>query len=235
MQALMVSCNIFFYDLGRQLGIDTLTDYARQFGLGEPTGIELPEALGHMASPAYSKSIGEIWNPGDVLQTSIGQGKSLFTPLQLATYTATLANGGIRMKSHLVKSIKSYGLDETVQEIVPEVAVDMGLSETAVKAIRDGMIRASGQNGYNGTSGAYFGDYPISVASKTGTPESLDNLTSTYICYMPAEDPEIAIAVVIEDGGQGYTGAPVARKIADQYFFGGIRTETVTPPGVLLP
>ncbi len=104
MDALRVSCNIFFYDLGRRLGIDTLLDYAKQFGLGEPTGIELPEAIGHMASPAYSESIGEIWNPGDVLQASIGQGKSLFTPLQLAAYTATLANGGVRMKTHLVKS-----------------------------------------------------------------------------------------------------------------------------------
>lgn len=172
MDALRVSCNIFFYDLGRRLGIDTLVDYASQFGLGEPTGIELPEAIGHMSSPEYSESIGEIWNPGDVLQTSIGQSKSLFTPLQLATYTATLANGGVRMKTHLVKSIKSYALDETVEDIEPEVVVDMGLSETAVSAIRDGMIRASGQNGYSGTSGAYFGDYPISVASKTGTPET---------------------------------------------------------------
>lgn len=84
MDALRVSCNIFFYDLGRRLGIDTLVDYASQFGLGEPTGIELPEATGHMSSPTYSESVGEIWNPGDVLQTSIGQSKSLFTPLQLA-------------------------------------------------------------------------------------------------------------------------------------------------------
>lgn len=235
MEALRVSCNIFFYDLGRQLGIDTLTDYARQFGLGEPTGIELPEALGHMASPAYSKSIGEIWNPGDVLQTSIGQGKSLFTPLQLATYTATLANGGIRMKSHLVKSIKSYGLDETVQEIVPEVAVDMGLSETAVKAIRDGMIRASGQNGYNGTSGAYFGDYPISVASKTGTPETTGFPNGTYICYAPADDPQIAVAVVIENGYHGYWGAAVAKSIFDAYFFGKTNDQQPTAADTLLP
>lgn len=235
MEALRVSCNIFFYDLGRQLGIDTLTDYAKQFGLGEPTGIELPEALGHMASPAYSQSIGETWNPGDVLQTSIGQGKSLFTPLQLATYTATLANGGVRMKSHLVKSIKSYGLDETVQEIVPEVAVDMGLSETAVKAIRDGMIRASGQNGYSGTSGAYFGDYPISVASKTGTPETTGFPNGTYICYAPADDPQIAVAVVIENGYHGYWGAAVAKAVFDEYFFGKTNDQQPTAAGTLLP
>ncbi|MCI9405351.1 MAG: penicillin-binding protein [Oscillospiraceae bacterium] len=235
MEALRVSCNIFFYDLGRQLGIDTLTDYAKQFGLGEPTGIELPEALGHMSSPAYSESIGEIWNPGDVLQTSIGQGKSLFTPLQLATYTATLANGGVRMKSHLIKSIKSYGLDETVQEMTPEVMMDMGLSETAVNAIRDGMIRASGQNGYSGTSGAYFGNYPISVASKTGTPETTGFPNGTYICYAPADDPQIAVAVVIENGYHGYWGAAVARAIFDEYFFGKTNDQQPTAADTLLP
>ena len=235
MDALRVSCNIFFYDLGRRLGIDTLVDYASQFGLGEPTGIELPEAIGHMSSPEYSESIGEIWNPGDVLQTSIGQSKSLFTPLQLATYTATLANGGVRMKTHLVKSIKSYALDETVEDIEPEVVVDMGLSETAVSAIRDGMIRASGQNGYSGTSGAYFGDYPISVASKTGTPETTSFPNGTYICYAPAEDPQIAVAVVIENGYHGYWGAAVAKAIFDEYFFGKTNDQLPTAADTLLP
>ena len=235
MDALRVSCNIFFYDLGRRLGIDTLLDYAKQFGLGEPTGIELPEAIGHMASPAYSESIGEIWNPGDVLQASIGQGKSLFTPLQLAAYTATLANGGVRMKPHLVKSIHTYNLDETVEEIEPEVVVDMDLSDTAVSAIRDGMIRASGQNGYSGTSGAYFGNYPISVASKTGTPETTGYPNGTYICYAPADDPQIAVAVVIENGYHGYWGAAVAKAIFDEYFFGKTNDQLPTQTDTLLP
>ena len=235
MDALRVSCNIFFYDLGRRLGIDTLLDYAKQFGLGEPTGIELPEAIGHMASPAYSESIGEIWNPGDVLQASIGQGKSLFTPLQLAAYTATLANGGVRMKTHLVKSIHTYNLDETVEEIEPEVVVDMDLSDTAVSAIRDGMIRASGQNGYSGTSGAYFGNYPISVASKTGTPETTGYPNGTYICYAPADDPQIAVAVVIENGYHGYWGAAVAKAIFDEYFFGKTNDQLPTQTDTLLP
>ena len=170
-----------------------------------------------------------------MLQTSIGQSKSLFTPLQLATYTATLANGGVRMKTHLVKSIKSYALDETVEDIEPEVVVDMGLSETAVSAIRDGMIRASGQNGYSGTSGAYFGDYPISVASKTGTPETTSFPNGTYICYAPAEDPQIAVAVVIENGYHGYWGAAVAKAIFDEYFFGKTNDQLPTAADTLLP
>ncbi|MDD3192856.1 MAG: penicillin-binding transpeptidase domain-containing protein [Oscillospiraceae bacterium] len=235
MDALRVSCNIFFYDLGRRLGIDTLVDYARQFGLGEPTGIELPEALGHMSSPSYSEGIGETWNPGDVLQASIGQGKSLFTPLQLATYVSTLANGGVRMKTHLVKSIKSYNLDQTVEDVEPEVMVDMNLSDTTVSAVRDGMIRASGQNGYSGTSGAYFGNYAISVASKTGTPETTGFPNGTYICYAPADDPEIAVAVVIENGYHGYWGAAVAKAIFDEYFFGKTNDQIPTKTDTLLP
>lgn len=235
MDALRVSCNIFFYDLGRRLGIDTVNEYAQKFALGEPTGIELPESLGHRSNPAYSQSLGVTWNPGDVLQASIGQGNNAFTPLQLATYVATLANGGVRMKSHLVKSVKTYNLDEAVAESEPTVMVDMGLTDTAVSAIRDGMIRASGQNGYAGTSGKYFGNYPIPVASKTGTPETSGFPNGTYICYAPANDPQIAVAVVIEDGYHGYWGAAVAKAIFDQYFFGKTNDQLPTAPDTLLP
>lgn len=139
------------------------------------------------------------------------------------------------MKIHLVKSVKSYSLDETVEDIEPEIVVDMGLSETAVSAIRDGMIRASGQNGYSGTSGAYFGNYPISVASKTGTPETTGFPNGTYICYAPADDPQIAVAVVIENGYHGYWGAAVAKAIFDEYFFGKTNDQLPTAADTLLP
>ena len=164
--------------------------------------------------------------------TICGQLDHGFTPIQLASYTATLASDGQRMQLHLVKSVNGYGSGAVEIKTEPKVVDQVPASPEVFQVVREGMIAAS-QPG--GTSAQSWIDFPMTVASKTGTPESLDNLTSTYICYMPAEDPEIAIAVVIEDGGQGYTGAPVARKIADQYFFGGIRTETVTPPGVLLP
>lgn len=229
--ALQVSCNIFFYETGWRLGIDLQNEYARHFGLGSPTGIEIVEARGQLSSRETREAVGETWNNGDIIQSAIGQLDHGFTPVQLAGYVATLANNGQRMQLHLVKSVCSYNFEEVVEETQPEVIDQVPASEEVFQVVREGMIYAS-QPG--GTSARSWLDFPYTVASKTGTPESLDNLTSTYICYMPAEDPEIAIAVVIEDGGQGYTGAPVARKIADQYFFGGVAGETVSVPGELL-
>lgn len=229
--ALQVSCNIFFYETGWRLGIDLQNEYAAHFGLGSPTGIEIVEARGQLSSRETREAVGETWNNGDIIQSAIGQLDHGFTPVQLAGYTATLANNGKRMQLHLVKGVSSYNFEETVEETQPEVIDQVPASAEVFQVVREGMIAAS-QPG--GTSARSWLDFPYTVASKTGTPESLDNLTSTYICYMPAEDPQIAIAVVIEDGGQGYTGAPVARKIADQYFFGGVENEGVTAPGTLL-
>lgn len=230
--ALRVSCNIFFYDLGRRLGIDTFNRYAEGFGLAQKTGIELSEATGHLASPAFSKSLGKTWVPGDTLQAAIGQGDNAFTPLQLASYTTTLANGGTRLETHLIKSVKSYSLDQTIHETEPVVASRVDLSENTIRTIREGMVLASG---YNGTSGMYFGDYPISVASKTGTPQTSGYPNGTYICYAPAEDPQIAIAVVIESGYHGYWGAAVAKDILDFYFFGRTNDQLPTTADTLLP
>ena len=233
--ALRVSCNIFFYDLGRRLGIDTINEYSTMFGLGQPTGIELPESLGHLASPEYSESHGQEWHPGNVVQAAIGQSDNGFTPLQMATYAATLANGGVRMSSHLVKSINTYGMDRVIEETKPEAVVDMHLTEDAVQAVRTGMRWASGRDGMAGTSGFVFANYPIDVASKTGTPETHQFPNSTYICYAPSDDPEIAVAVVIEKGWHGYTGAPVAKAIFDQYFFHKQEVQAPQSPGTLLP
>lgn len=230
--ALQVSCNVFFYETGWRLGIDLQNEYAKHFGLGSPTGIEIVEARGQLSSRETREAVGETWNNGDIIQSAIGQLDHGFTPVQLAGYTATLANDGKRMQLHLVKGVSSYNFEETVEETQPQVIDQVPADREVFQVVREGMIAAS-QPG--GTSARSWTDFPYTVASKTGTPESLDNLTSTYICYMPAEDPQIAIAVVIEDGGQGYTGAPVARKIADQYFFGGVDSETVSDPGTLLP
>ena len=145
---------------------------------------------------------------------------------------ATLANDGARVQLHLVKSVDSYGFDQVVEETTPTVIDQVPAAPGVFQVVREGMIAASLPGG---TSARSWTGFPYSVASKTGTPESLDNLTSTYICYIPADDPQIAIAVVIEDGGQGYTGAPVARKIADQYFSRSGDAEQVTAPGQLLP
>lgn len=217
--ALRASCNIFFYDVGRRLGIEKIEEYATRLGMGQPTGIELPEYQGRVSSPALKAALpghrdDPNWHPGDVLQSSIGQMDTRLSPLQLANYTATLANNGKRMKLSLLKSVKSYTFDETIYEHQPQVAEKID-ADAAFNAVREGMVAASA---LGGTSGSYFGNYSMKVASKTGTPETAAEPNSTFIAYAPADDPEIAVCVVIEKGWHGYTGAPVAKAIFDAYF-----------------
>ena len=223
--AIRVSCNIFFYDLGRELGYENINKYAEMYGLGQETGIELSEAKGVVAGPEFREKInGSPWQAGDVVQSAIGQSDNAFTPLQLANYAATLANNGKRMKVSTVKSILSYNFEEVIYEHEPEVVYDMvedgGVDPQIFEVLREGMIRASGQNGYQGTAHHEFDDYPILVASKTGTPETNEVPNAVFICYAPADDPQIAVAVVIEGAGHGYWAAPVAKAVLDEYFFG---------------
>ena len=216
--ALQVSCNVFFYEIGIRAGIDRIANFAKQFGLGEPTGIELFEYKGKMASIEARVASGGIWYPGDVLQAAIGTSDSRFTPLQLAMYTATLANNGTRMNANIISKIVSYDGKEVISERVPEIASVVDADESVFEAIKKGMVAASHYSG--GTAFRYFGGYPVTVASKTGTPENVGTKADDciFICYAPAEDPEIAVAVVIEEGYQGYHGAPVAKEILDAYF-----------------
>lgn len=230
--ALQRSCNVFFYETGWRLGIDKQNEYAAHFGLGSKTGVELPEASGQLSSPATREAIGETWTSGNVIQSAIGQLDHGFTPLQMANYVATLANNGARMQPHFVKAIKSYDFKTTISETQPQVVDQVPAPQSAFETVHQGMVAATADGG---TSGWLWTGFPLTVASKTGTPEGDSTLTSCYICYIPAEDPEIAIAVVLENGGQGYTGAPMARAIAEEYFFGGPKTESVQDSGTLLP
>ena len=234
--ALRHSCNTFFYDTGRRLGIANINDYARQLGLGVPSGIELYESKGTQCDP-------DSVNPGDALQAAIGQLDNGYTPLQLANYTSILARNGDVIPLSLVKSVSSYyDYTETVLEspVAKSAASYEDYNQTAeqgpvretiptaipvehFETIREGMIQAT--HDPLGTAYYYLGDYPITVASKTGTPQTAEFPNSTFICYAPAEDPQIAIAVVIEKGWHGYTGAPVARAVLDAYFF----PETLEP------
>lgn len=227
--ALRVSCNSFFYDTGRQLGYEKINEYAKALGLGVATGIELPESIGSLSSPEYSESRGQSWYPGNVLQSSIGQLDNRFTPLQIANYTATIANRGKRMDLSIVKSVNSYNFEEVIEETVPTVAAEIDAPE-AFEAVIQGMVQAS----RIGTARATFGNYFVDVASKTGTPEAGSSLNSVFICFAPAQDPEIAIAVVIENGYHGYTGAPVARDIMNAFFAESERTGAPQPYNELL-
>lgn len=230
--ALQVSCNIFFYELGYRLGIEKMNEYSTHLGLGSKTGIEVEEKAGQLSSPATREEAGDVWGPGYVVQSAIGQLDHKFTPIQLANYAATLANNGTRMQAHLVQGIKSYDLSKTIEETEIKAIDQVPGSSEVFNIVREGMIMATRPGG---TSSWYWTGFPLSIASKTGTPETNDLPNSTYICYIPAEDPQIAIAVVIEKGWHGYTGAPVARAIAQQYFFGNPEVEGIIASGELLP
>lgn len=214
--ALRVSCNIFFYNTGMRVGIETIDKTAQQYGLGEYTGIEIPDKQGQRSNPETKFRVedGVEWYPGDVLQSSIGQLHHAYTPLQLANYAATIGNRGTRMKLTLVDEIRDYSQQTVIQPFVPEVADYVDAPPEAFETVVRGMVAAS----RTGTARAQFANYPIDVASKTGTPESIDLPNSTFICFAPADDPVVAIAVVIEKGWHGYTGAPVAKALFDRYF-----------------
>lgn len=214
-RALSLSCNIFFYDTGWNAGIDAIDKFSSQYGLGEPTGIELYEEIGHRSNKEVAAMLGQEWNGGgDVLQTSIGQLYNSFTPLQLANYAATVANRGKRMNVTIVKEIQDYARKNVIQSSSPTVAQAVETSPENFEAVIRGMVQAS----RTGSARAHFANYPVDVAAKTGTPESAAEPNSTFICFAPAQNPQIAVAVVIEKGWHGYTGAPVAKALLDMYF-----------------
>ena len=227
--ALGYSCNIFFYEVGRVMGIDNIRQYAYYYGLGEPTGIEIKERTGQVSNPDWASSKGIYWNNGDVLQASIGQGYSLFSPIQMANYVATIANKGVRVNAHFVKTINSHDFSEVLYETPIEVLSDMGMTDYTYETVLSGMLQSS-----QDSSGFVWNGFNIKVASKTGTPQTTTTtVNSTFICFAPADDPQIAIAVIIEKGWQGYTAAPVAKEILEYYF--NTETGDSNDTGILVP
>ncbi len=228
--ALEKSCNFFFYDVGRIMG-SSLFSYLSLYGFGQRTGVEIGESAGIQQSPEYLRSIGRTWVGGDYLQLAIGQAGS-YTPIQLAAYTMMIANNGVRYKTHFIKSVRSFdGSSDTV--IPSEVLATVEWSDEAIKAVQEGMIAV----GKTGTARTYFADAPYTLASKTGTAQTgLANTSDhgTFIAYAPVENPEVAIAVVVERGTSA-ASASVARKVLDAYFEGKDTGEPPTQQGVLLP
>jgi penicillin-binding protein 2 len=217
--ALKVSCNYFFYTVGDYLGIDRLSEYAFKFGLGVPTGIELPESTGVMSTQKYKEEVeGVPWYAGDTLQAAIGQSYNQFTPLQIANYVATVANGGNRYSASILKSVRSYNYSEKLFERMPEVLSTVHAKEEYYEAVWAGMEAVA--NSIDGTAYAVFGDYPVKVAAKTGTAQLGEEVknNAVFVCYAPADNPEIALAVVVEKGGSGSAIATIARDILDYYF-----------------
>lgn len=221
-QAIENSCNVYFYELGRRLGIDKIDEYAKKFGLGEYTGVELnEEAAGHMASPEYkaeviSNVIDREWFGGDTLQAAIGQSYSIFTPVQLANYCATIANGGTRYKVNLISSIRSSVDGSLVERFEPKVVEQVDIDSKAMQKIHDGMKKVVDE----GSARSIFEGYPIEVGGKTGTAQlGTGTNNAIFIAFAPFEKPEIAIAVVLEHGERGTNAGRVARDVFDKYFF----------------
>jgi penicillin-binding protein 2 len=217
-EAIKTSCNMFFYILGTDTGIDAIDKWGTAFGLGEKTGIDLyGEATGIRSNREYKyEKEFEKWYIADTAQSSIGQLYHNYTPLQLANYTAALANGGKVFTPYVIKKAMNAN-GEIVYEGQTSYT-EVPWSEETFEVIREGM----GEVTYDGTASGVFEDYPINVAGKTGTAETgreaQESSNGVFICYAPIEDPEIAIAVVIEHGVWGSYTAPIAKDILSEYF-----------------
>ena len=221
--ALAKSCNYFFFELGRRLGATKLTDYYKQFGLGIATGVEVNDAKGILLEP---KSDGG----GDTLQIAIGQ-LNAFTPLQLANYAATLANGGTHYKAGLIDKIVSYDISTVYSEVKPEVKNTVSISDSTIAAVKEGMLSVT----EDGTGRAALGDYPIKVGGKTGTAQVTGKADhSVFIAFAPFDNPEIAISVVLEHGSSGFSAGSIVRDILDAYFFSDYNATADTVPFTVL-
>ncbi len=219
--AIKESCNIFFYECGKLLGYSKMNEYRSLLGLGQKTGIELSEANSVMDSPEYRESVGSTWQPGYNIQTAIGQG-NLFSPIQLAVYCSTIANGGTRYRAHFVKSARSYGTYETVLENKAEKVCETGISSKTMDIVREAMLQV-GSSGFVGTS---FSKVPVDIAAKTGTSQVIryiDGKEQTInndflISFAPYDDPQICVVLAAEGTSSSVAIAPIAAQIYDYYF-----------------
>ena len=210
--ALEYSCNIFFYDTGRRLGVDTFSAMARQLGLANDTGVEITAAQGRL-----TWSTDTNYQDGLTLMAAIGQGNTAVTPLQLAQYAAALANYGRKPTLHFADRAVQPATGAAVWQYEPSFTEIPG-GEAVFGPIRDGMKRMA-------QTARALREAPVTVAAKTGSPQLADTLpggshyvNSVLIGYAPADDPQIAMAVVLEYGGGGANGAPVMRAVLDAWF-----------------
>ena len=241
--AIEKSCNFFFYETADRMGIDTLAKYAKYFGLGIKTGIELPsESSGVLASKEYTDSINANWNPGDTINAAIGQGYNKFTPLQMTKYISMIANGGNDIDVSIIKTIQNPdGTEVSKEEIDKFVNEKLGLTEEEqneeinlnsdyIKAVKEGMKSVT--SGESGTAYVRFKDFNIEVGGKTGSAEAgkdengNDIVNAWFAAFAPYDEPEIAVVVMVENGGHGNYTAEAVRNIIAEYF--GMNTQNVT-------
>ena len=219
-EALSKSDNVYFYEMGRRVGIDKLAEYAAMFGMGKKTGIDLRgESSGLIASEKYKMdTFDEDWYLGDTFNSAIGQGFQLVTPLQAALIVSEVANGGIQYRPFLVSRIDN--LDGTPYKIfAPEQIGTLSISRSTLDLIREGMRNVTEE----GTAGYIFADFPIQVAGKTGTAENYSGQDhGWFVAYAPFDHPRIVIAVLVEQGGYGSSAsAPIVKEMLEEFFHVG--------------
>ena len=212
--AIKWSCNIFFYDVGRRLTSDVYDAYAYKLGLGQRTGVEVSEAVGRLTTKSDSNYMASL----DV-QAAIGQGNTVVSPIQLATYAATLANNGTRYRTHFVKAILDTNTGEVLSETKPEVMDVIEGTGNTFELVRQGMKQVPS------TISGKISSYPVPIACKTGTPQRSETyapgkhyLNAMMVAYLPADDPQIAIGISIEYGGYGARIGDLVVDIANAYF-----------------
>ena len=235
--AIQHSCNYFFYETADRMGIDTLAKYAKYFGLGTKTGIELPnETSGTLASKETKQNLyNEQWYAGETLSAAIGQSYNSFSLVQIAKYISMLANGGNKIQPTIVeKIINSDGTEvsrEEIQNYIKEKAgitdenqEDISISQDNLRAILEGMESVTDDQG--GTAYSIFKNFAISVGGKTGSAEtSTGKVNAWFVGFAPYDDPQIAVVVLVENGGHGYYTAEAVKEIIEQYF--GMNIEQV--------
>jgi penicillin-binding protein 2 len=215
-EAIQESCNCFFYEVGRQLTIDKMNEYCRLYGLGEPTGIELPESVGILAGPDYRNDNGlDKWSPGDTLQAAIGQSDNLFTPLQITSYISTVLNGGTRYAAHLLHEVRSYEGEVTLESNT-KIMDSFTIPDNILSVVKEGMKGVMD----NGSAASVFRGYEIPVGGKTGTAQVSDTKSDNAIitAFAPFDDPEICVTCIIEQGSGGTDAGYAVRDVFDYYF-----------------
>lgn len=220
--ALKGSCNCYFYEVGRRIGIANIVQWAKNFGLGSKTGIELSgEAKGNIAGDGATE-----WSLGDTLSASIGQNTNLFTPIQLANYISTIANGGTLNKVSLIKNvgddINSVSLSELASYTKEFTGVDfqtrnLEIDPSYINAVKEGMYAVTTENG--GTAADIFADSRVEVAGKTGTAQVASGANNAiFVGFAPYNNPKIAVVAIVEHGGEGYYLANMVKDITNEYF-----------------
>lgn len=213
-QAIVDSCNYFYYEVGRLTGIKKLDEYATAFGLGQSTGIEIGDVSGVLASPEWAEAHDREWTDGQTITAAIGQSYNLFTPLQLANYVATLVSGGEHYEAHLLKNVKSYDNSRVIDIYGKGPLNDLNISDSTMAAVTKGMHDLT----YDSLRSA-FSRCVVEAGAKTGSAQvGTDIANGTFVAYAPYDDPEIAIAIVVEKGGSGSLLANAAVDIINAWF-----------------